>query len=381
MSVFLRDAAREQIGLVPGQLPNSFKHLCEITEPLDFNEQRSVAKFISEIARQTVSSSGCVMSLHDQKGRPGDVISSVGVDYATAQELTKSFADVGSETALYKVSTPQWQLVVLEVPDSRFCDPAGVGSARPSHVLHVILGLESEQSWLLSLVRNDPASPFNKADVEAIRKIVPLFERMLTRETPSYVLDIGCAGWQILDHFHVGVLLVGNDERVVAANQQAYRILQGHFGLKLLRGRLSLARSSDNGRLQRSLEDVAVGNSKARAIAVETEDGSGALQIRIIRLDTAKQKGSQGSTIAVFLSEAGALAKTDLTALQDVYGLTPIESQVVGLISQGHCPSEAAVQLGITVNTLRGYLKSIFRKTGVHKQTELIRLISACQFS
>jgi len=57
------------------------------------------------------------------------------------------------------------------------------------------------------------------------------------------------------------------------------------------------------------------------------------------------------------------------------YGLTPAECRVALLLGDGHAPRKIAEMVGVTDNTVRSQIKSIFSKTGVKRQGELIRLL------
>lgn len=56
----------------------------------------------------------------------------------------------------------------------------------------------------------------------------------------------------------------------------------------------------------------------------------------------------------------------------DRLNLTPRELDVLACLSHGMDPSDAAEALSITVNTCRGYLKSLYAKLGVHSQLEAV---------
>ena len=58
-----------------------------------------------------------------------------------------------------------------------------------------------------------------------------------------------------------------------------------------------------------------------------------------------------------------------------LYGLTPAECRVALLLSDGRAPQEIAKMVGVTQNTVRSQIKSIFSKTGVRRQGELIQLL------
>lgn len=71
-------------------------------------------------------------------------------------------------------------------------------------------------------------------------------------------------------------------------------------------------------------------------------------------------------------------ARTDHVALREhffgAHGLTPSERRIAHVLLDGGTPSEAADSTFLSVATVRSYLKSVFNKTGTHRQSELIAL-------
>jgi DNA-binding CsgD family transcriptional regulator len=52
------------------------------------------------------------------------------------------------------------------------------------------------------------------------------------------------------------------------------------------------------------------------------------------------------------------------------------EAEVAALLAVGHEIRDVATRLRISVNTARTHLKTIFSKTGIRSQAELIRRVS-----
>ncbi|CCW16087.1 regulatory protein, LuxR [Sphingobium indicum BiD32] len=61
--------------------------------------------------------------------------------------------------------------------------------------------------------------------------------------------------------------------------------------------------------------------------------------------------------------------------LVELFGLLPSEARLAWAIAQGIPISEAATNLGITVETARNYSKKIYAKTGARGQAELVRIV------
>ena len=55
--------------------------------------------------------------------------------------------------------------------------------------------------------------------------------------------------------------------------------------------------------------------------------------------------------------------------------LTPREEQVMRLLARGRSASYVAQELGLSTNTVRGYVQAIYAKLGVHSKQELIDLV------
>jgi PAS domain S-box-containing protein len=54
--------------------------------------------------------------------------------------------------------------------------------------------------------------------------------------------------------------------------------------------------------------------------------------------------------------------------------LSPRESEIVGLLLEGHRVVSISTELCVSEHTVRNHLKSVFRKLGVHSQAELVRV-------
>ena len=57
---------------------------------------------------------------------------------------------------------------------------------------------------------------------------------------------------------------------------------------------------------------------------------------------------------------------------KEMPGLTPRESQILELLSKGKVPKEVGHELGISYETVRDYLKSVYQKLHVRSRTEAV---------
>lgn len=136
----------------------------------------------------------------------------------------------------------------------------------------------------------------------------------------------------------------------------------------VLNGRLTL-----NDRNQRTLLQEAIGratNEERRASIITVPTLSGGVRLAIV----APLPGS-APPLAMVLFEH---ARTDHAVLRThffaAHGLTPSEQRIAHVVLDGGTLNEAAETTSLSLATVRSYLKSVFNKTGTHRQSELIAL-------
>ena len=62
--------------------------------------------------------------------------------------------------------------------------------------------------------------------------------------------------------------------------------------------------------------------------------------------------------------------------LRELFALSAAEARVAAAVLRGETPREAAARLGVSVHTVNNQLASIFQKTGVNRQSALVRMMS-----
>ena len=74
------------------------------------------------------------------------------------------------------------------------------------------------------------------------------------------------------------------------------------------------------------------------------------------------------------LARLSAVGESERTVSQ--WHLTPRELEVLRLLGEGRDPRGIAKELGVSLNTCRGYVKGILAKLGVHSQLEAVVIAS-----
>ena len=87
-------------------------------------------------------------------------------------------------------------------------------------------------------------------------------------------------------------------------------------------------------------------------------------------------KPTLSPAVAVFISAETDRAQSPPSGdLRKLFDLTRKEAELAMCLTNGRSLREAAADLGITLNTARAHLRSIFAKTGIDRQAQLLRAI------
>jgi DNA-binding NarL/FixJ family response regulator len=90
-------------------------------------------------------------------------------------------------------------------------------------------------------------------------------------------------------------------------------------------------------------------------------------------LESIRQAHQGGSPMSPEVaSQILTLFRKTVAPIEAVAKLTPQETKLLGLISQGYSYLNAAGQMGIAVNTVRNHIRSIYQKLHVHTKSEAV---------
>jgi len=196
--------------------------------------------------------------------------------------------------------------------------------------------------------------------------------RSLARTAP----ERGAEGWPglasgVLDLLHEAVLVTGRDLRLLGANRAARALLREGDGLAVSPHGVVASTSVATSELRRSVESTARG--EVRRVEVPRA-GRAPLSLLV---EPHPQHPAAGAAV-IFATDPEQRPKRSAAALARRWRFTPAECDVAERLAAGAGLERIAAELGITLHTVRGHLKSIYAKAGVHRQAELVaRLLGA----
>ncbi|WP_157976565.1 helix-turn-helix transcriptional regulator [Parahaliea mediterranea] len=308
----------------------------------------------------------------------------------TSPHLTREYLDSVMEANIV-MALPQPQPTTIRdiLPDELF-----LGSRlyqdflEPVDIKH-LMGMDIYRSdslcIKLSVERSGSQEAFSEDDKAIFRMIAPHLQRALRfRSEVDGGLQLQTFYEHILDKMEVGVLLLDEQGKVISSNGSARALLKQGSCLKIANGRLVTVEPSDCGRL-RDAFNLAASASKTQCraqpgVCIGLRNGDdGSVIEAVVKPYLGEEFATRGNrpSVAVFLhANQPSGAPVDSEILTDVYGFTRKEAAVAALIGAGHSLNQVADDLSVSVNTVKTHLRGIYEKTGFHRQSQVVALLS-----
>ncbi|ANI79337.1 helix-turn-helix transcriptional regulator [Sphingobium sp. EP60837] len=248
-----------------------------------------------------------------------------------------------------------------------------------SHVLGVDLRMSGGYEARLRLTRAPGGEPFDREETRRVEEIVPhlrqaieLYQRLETSRSEQAVM-IGA-----IEQFAVGTVILDHHLKVLKMNEVAASILADGDGIKLVGGRVALSNPARDAEFRRRLKEaVSASGSSGRSVFL-AERPSGHRDIGIVvqpvQIPGFMHTGS-APAIALFLGDPERQCVVTSDAVRKLFNFTPTEAAISASLANGVSVIDTAHRLGIAENTVRAHLRSIFAKTGVARQSQLVHLI------
>lgn len=171
-----------------------------------------------------------------------------------------------------------------------------------------------------------------------------------------------------------GVAVLDASGRVRHGNAMFERICASEDGLTVRRGVLATSRLNEPA-FSRRLASGLRGESGGR-LDVLRPSGCAPYSLHVSPMaPTPSVFGADQARVSVVVSDPTAVRAPTEATLSVAYGLTRAESRMVARLADGATVCDTAAQLGISLHTARTHLKRAMAKTGVSRQTDLVRLL------
>jgi PAS domain-containing protein/DNA-binding CsgD family transcriptional regulator len=244
------------------------------------------------------------------------------------------------------------------------------------------------RSATLGVHRPRDGAPMGPAHTTLLARLSPHFRRALQiHRQLTEVRQLNAALYRMLDGLVAGVLLLDGAGRVRYANPAAEQALRRHDSLVVTaRGELRAADPAANATLQVLLRTaISTGRREGQASSPESVIGlPGPQDGRLLMLTVTPlseltgyaELAGDGVAAAVFVTDPSARRTLSRRLLQESYGLAERECDLCEAFLNHATLEGTAAACGLSLASVRTYLKGIYDKTGQHSQAELMRLLT-----
>lgn len=234
----------------------------------------------------------------------------------------------------------------------------------------------------IRICRSDNAPRFTQRDKDLLGVFIPHFERALRLHMQLNRIESERNLYSgTVDQMAVGTIILDQDGKVMQTNRVADQLLQEKDGIKLTSDGLHVGSTREGQEFRRLIKQALSsqkGNNPSVAEALRVQRPSGRADLGVLVRSVPLSEWNQGKqcpSVAIFINDPEQVSRAPHESIKALFGLTPAETQLALLLANGLTLDEAAEELVISRNTVRAHLRSIFSKTGVTRQTMLVRLI------
>ena len=257
---------------------------------------------------------------------------------------------------------------------------------KPSDVRYILgadLRTQSGVECRLRICRSHAEKQFAGQDKAICALLLPHLKRAVELHSRLDTVEVERTMYaNAINRMQVGTITLDKDGSIIQTNSVANEILAQNNGICLARGTIEATDAQENRVLQRLIRHAVAGHHGTAAAIVEAMPVTRShdkprlgLLVRSILLSDWAEDNKRRPAVALFLRDPDRKPQGAQETIRKLFDLTPAEASLALLLTNGLTLDEAAEESGISKNTARTHLRSIFSKTGVTRQATLVRIL------
>lgn len=233
----------------------------------------------------------------------------------------------------------------------------------------------------LGVYRDRKQGRFSPRDLELLHFLLPHTKRAFRLHFQFADLRQKVDDLQFsLDHVDAGIVLIGSTGEVIAMNRYARMLFAEEDGLTIradvLRAREVRVSDQLHSLITQALAtSIGKGLSPGGYLTVPRKDRSPLSILVTPARCAAVGVPFEAVRAIVYVQDPERRVRPAQEILRSAFRLTPAECRVTLLLGDGKSPREISHVLGVSSNTLKSHLASIYRKTNTSRQSQLVRLL------
>lgn len=248
--------------------------------------------------------------------------------------------------------------------------PTGVGYRMACKLEH------NEQMFsTIGVMRALGKPPFEMHNIAAGQRISGHLQRALRLQHHTEKLQHNSQlGARALEVMSFALWIVDVEGTIFHLNAQAEQLLKSRLGLHTKGGRLSCSVPEDHNQFEALLHAATHYPAKGGAMSLR---GNSLQKLFVTPLPAVSRLNRDWQiplALVLVLEDNQNLSSLQLMAT--LYDLSPTEIRIAAALLTGKSLDTYAIEAGVTLNTVRTQMKTLFNKTGTSRQAELVALLS-----
>ena len=216
--------------------------------------------------------------------------------------------------------------------------------------------------------------------IAMIERLLPhIRQYMQVRSVVATAHGLRASLVSLLDNNRLGVIHLDGNGRIVEANDRAHDVLRRGDGLLDQDGLLRARLPTDSARLDRLLRQVLPRfgeTATSGSLTVRRPPGLPHLAVHLTPVTSAQEDfGLKSVAALVVVVDATTRPRIDPDVVAATLDLTPSQSQVAVMLSEGRTPRDIAMATGRQEGTVYILIKQAYKKLGISRQVDLVRLV------
>jgi DNA-binding CsgD family transcriptional regulator len=173
------------------------------------------------------------------------------------------------------------------------------------------------------------------------------------------------------------LLIVSSRGEVLFASESAEALLAQKCGLDIINQKIVAELEPDNLRLQQAIQtaiDTQHAMDNTIGIYIHRNQDPRPYYLAVNRLAKQENEQREGHNVLILIKDLSLNFERWADRLRVEFDLSPRELECVTLLTERRDVHEVSEVMGISTETVRQYIKSIFKKMDVRKQHELVSL-------
>ncbi len=255
----------------------------------------------------------------------------------------------------------------------------------PNHIRYIIgadIRVEGGAECRLRITRPPGAKDFSEQDKEFCQQLLPHLKRSVKLRSRVEGIESERRLYAVaMDRMQIGTVVLNEQGMIVRSNGVADGILAEKDGIQVVKSKLHAEYALEDRELQRLIKAGLANTSRTapavtEAISLTRPSGQPKLGVLVRSIPSNElSEGNDWPQVAVFIRDPKHQPHPSHELVRRLFGFTSAEVALALLLTNGLTLDEAATELNIRKNTARAHLRSIFSKTGVTRQTMLVRLL------